>query len=67
MSEKKDWELVLKNNKEEKEKLIKQMNRALPQIEALIALAEQKIKEFPEEKDEMPVELKDTLKEISNA
>ena len=64
MTEKKDWEEILKNNEETLEKLINQtMNNeevAKPQIEAMILLAKHKIAEFPE--DPMPEEVKDLVK-----
>ena len=61
MIEKKDWELILKNNEEEKAKLIKSYEMALPQFEAIILLAKHKISEFPA--DPAPAEVKEVIAE----
>ncbi len=53
--ERKDWELVLKNNQEEKEKVVKSYEMAIPQFDCIIELAKKKISELPEpEEDPKP-------------
>ena len=62
--EKKDWELVLKNNEEEKKKVVLQYEMSMPQFEAIITLAKHKISEFPE--DPAPAAVKEVV-EAANA
>jgi len=62
---KKDWELILKNNEDELEKLLKNYELFLPQVNSIIALAKAKIAEYPEDKeDEMPEDIKEVIKEV---
>ena len=66
MIEKKDWELVLKSNEENRDKLIQQNeqaeNVALPQFEAIILLAKHKLAEFPD--DPIPKEVSEVIQEV---
>jgi hypothetical protein len=57
MIEKKDWERLLKELKDRQT----MMNMAVEQDKALIELAEKKIKEFPEEKDDAPKDIKEII------
>ena len=62
MIEKKDWETILKNNEKQKSDLIHNHEMALPQVEALITLAQYKMLEFPE--DPPPAEVKEVVKDL---
>jgi len=63
MIEKKDWEFILKQNEDQRDKVIKDYELFLPQVLAIIKLAQKKIAEFPdEEKEDMPEDIKNMLK-----
>lgn len=66
MADKKDWELVLKNNEDDKARLVKQYELALPQLDLIIDLAKKRVAEFPDDKkdDPMPEEVKEIIKEV---
>jgi len=64
MIEKKDWEAILKNNQDDKDRLTKQFEMAIPQLDLIIELAKKKIAEFPND-DPVPDEIKDLAKEMT--
>lgn len=64
MIEKKDWEKVLKDNQDEKEKVLKGFALLVPQFDAMIALAKQEISKFPDD-DPMPEDVKNLAKEMT--
>ena len=66
MTNKKDWETVLKENENQRDQLIKNYEMALPQIEAVIEMVKKKIDQYTLEeiKDPVPDEIKKVIKEV---